>query len=73
MAAHSYSIYSVVGALAEGGFLTFDRVSAWAETFAAGFEQMPDRAENAHVADHLRNFAANLNKLRTIPDGAGRA
>ena len=73
MAAHAFSIYAVVAALAEQGYLSQDRVVVWAETFAELFDSNPKGAENKDAAAHLRNFAMNLRTMCTIPEGAGRA
>jgi hypothetical protein len=73
MAAHSFSIYAVVAALAEQGLVRPDRVVAWAESFADMFDQNPSHPENKDAAAHLRNFAGNLVSLNTLPSNAGRA
>lgn len=73
MAAHSFSTYAIIAALAEQGLVRQDRVASWVNTFADLFDQNPAHPENKDVAAHLRNFANNLKTLSTIPENAGRA
>ncbi len=72
--ANNFGIYAVIAALAEQGLISQERVITWALTFAEIFEKdarHPDA--NKQAAAHLRDFAANLRTISTVPAGAGRA
>ena len=73
MAAQSFAVYAVIGALSERGAIDQARVVAWAEVWAKNFERTGASVESVEAAGHLRNFAANLKTLYTVPEGAGRA